>query len=334
MAAEIREAVRRGSYPRPLGAEHRAVTCKDWRERCGKPYVLSAHGMLEPWALAEQADGRSLMYAALFEHANVRGCCLPARPDTGTRRRTYRDFGAKGPIAVIPNAVWICQRNLRSGTVPAAVPGAAREAASGAVSWAAFTTKKGLDLLDPDAWTAGSEGGGRRHTWCWPGLTLEGTRAKVIGALIARVWVQGGQVSVYRDAGQRQDEVECAGGGGVFCAALLRSEGLSTAVLEAMGAGLPVIVTRARAMYRRWGSLRNRMADGESNGRRAERSRLGSFLATDGSGELSRAMGDAGQDADSPSGYGWTSVARARWREVYRWVSGRYGTNLDVDLLQ
>ena len=68
-----------------------------------KPYILSAHGMLETWALANKRVKKQL-YAALFERANVsKAFCLHAL--THAEARDYRRFGATGPIAVIPNGV-------------------------------------------------------------------------------------------------------------------------------------------------------------------------------------------------------------------------------------
>ena len=67
------------------------------------PYVLSAHGMLEAWALANKRVKKAL-YAAAIEHRNVaRAACLHAL--THAEALDYRKFGYAGPIAVIPNGV-------------------------------------------------------------------------------------------------------------------------------------------------------------------------------------------------------------------------------------
>ncbi|MGI4755215.1 MAG: glycosyltransferase, partial [Janthinobacterium lividum] len=67
------------------------------------PYVISAHGMLERWALANKRLKKSV-YAALFERRNVRGAaCMHAL--TRAEAGDYRRFGCGGPIAVIPNGV-------------------------------------------------------------------------------------------------------------------------------------------------------------------------------------------------------------------------------------
>ena len=69
----------------------------------GIPYLVSAHGMLEPWALANKRV-KKLVYAALFERSNIeRAACLHAL--TQAEARHFIRFGAQSPIAVIPNGV-------------------------------------------------------------------------------------------------------------------------------------------------------------------------------------------------------------------------------------
>lgn len=71
--------------------------------KAGVPYVLSAHGMLEPWALANKRIKKAL-YAAAIEHRNVEGAaCLHAL--THAEALDYRRFGYTGPIAIIPNGI-------------------------------------------------------------------------------------------------------------------------------------------------------------------------------------------------------------------------------------
>ena len=68
-----------------------------------KPYVLSAHGMLESWALNNKRIKKAI-YSAFAERRNVQGAaCLHAL--TRAEAEDYRRFGARLPIAVIPNGV-------------------------------------------------------------------------------------------------------------------------------------------------------------------------------------------------------------------------------------
>lgn len=78
------------------------VTCQTARAR-QKPYVLSPHGMLYPTALAISRWKKVPMLKLWFNKDIHSAACLHA---TCEQERQYcRDFGYKGPIAIIPNAV-------------------------------------------------------------------------------------------------------------------------------------------------------------------------------------------------------------------------------------
>ncbi len=71
--------------------------------RLNKPCIVSAHGMLEPWALAQKA-WKKRVYGALVERPALQSAaCLHAL--TLAEAEDYRRFGCTAPIAVIPNAV-------------------------------------------------------------------------------------------------------------------------------------------------------------------------------------------------------------------------------------
>lgn len=77
-------------------------TCKVSRQK-GKPYVLSPHGMLYPTALAIKRWKKVPMLWWWFNKDMHEATCLHA---TCQQEAEYiRQFGYKGPIAVIPNAV-------------------------------------------------------------------------------------------------------------------------------------------------------------------------------------------------------------------------------------
>ena len=86
-----------------------------WREHCtvsawlarkwDKPYIISAHGMLERWALANKSAKKAL-FSYLFERRNLsRAACLHAL--TQAEVSDYRRFGLETPVAVIPNGITI-----------------------------------------------------------------------------------------------------------------------------------------------------------------------------------------------------------------------------------
>ncbi|MGE5645994.1 MAG: glycosyltransferase [Acidobacteriota bacterium] len=71
--------------------------------RAGVPYIVSAHGMLDRWALRNKRWKKRL-YAALVERRNLnRAACLCALTDA--EARDYRAFGLRPPAAVIPNGI-------------------------------------------------------------------------------------------------------------------------------------------------------------------------------------------------------------------------------------
>lgn len=78
------------------------ITCKVAREK-GKPYVLSPHGMLYPTALNIKRWKKWPMLKLWFNKDIHQASCLHA---TCEQEMQYcRDFGYKGPIAIIPNPV-------------------------------------------------------------------------------------------------------------------------------------------------------------------------------------------------------------------------------------
>src|SRR5262249_47146308 len=72
--------------------------------RAGRiPYVITAHGMVDPWALGQKA-WKKRIYLAVMEGKNRRGAsCLHAlsRPEIGH----LRAIAPRTPIAFIPNGV-------------------------------------------------------------------------------------------------------------------------------------------------------------------------------------------------------------------------------------
>lgn len=78
------------------------ITCKVAREK-GKPYVITPHGMLYPTALSIKRWKKVPMLRLWFNKDIMQASCLHA---TCPQEADFcRQFGYKGPIAVIPNAV-------------------------------------------------------------------------------------------------------------------------------------------------------------------------------------------------------------------------------------
>jgi glycosyltransferase involved in cell wall biosynthesis len=85
-----------------LWQEHCAMTAAH-ASRAHKPYVVSTHGMLDAWALANKAFKKRL-YAALAQRRLLKhAACIRAL--TQNERDDCRRFGLRNPVAVIPNGV-------------------------------------------------------------------------------------------------------------------------------------------------------------------------------------------------------------------------------------
>jgi glycosyltransferase involved in cell wall biosynthesis len=81
---------------------HCAVTASLARS-CKTPYMISAHGMLDDWALGHKRLKKAL-YAALLETKNLqRAACLRAL--TRDEVANYRSIGVQAPVAVVPSGI-------------------------------------------------------------------------------------------------------------------------------------------------------------------------------------------------------------------------------------
>ena len=268
------------------------------------PYVLSAHGMLEPWAL-RSARLKKLLYGHLIENRNVRGAaCLHAL--TRDEAAQYRAFGARSAITVIPNGVSLPAHSdsklfldsfphLRGKRI--------------LLFLARLHPKKGLERLV--------------HSWrsiaaSWPdahlvvaGPDFEGMRARLEAV------VQGDHLKhAITFAGMLRGDQKWSALRAAECFVLPSySEGLSVSVLEAMGMGLPVIVTDAC-----------NMPEVEENGCGWQVSVSGDSLTKalleflSHSSTKNRALGFRGAELIQER-YTWPKVAR-QMAEVYAWIQG------------
>ncbi len=93
-----------------------------WQEHCmaaaalarahRKPYLIAAHGMLEPWAFRNKG-WKKRAYWQLFEKRRfAQAGCLRAL--TTAEAEQYRALGLRTPVAVIPNGVTLPGRRTRS----------------------------------------------------------------------------------------------------------------------------------------------------------------------------------------------------------------------------
>ena len=200
----------------------------------GLPYVLSAHGMLEPWALASKRV-KKLLYSALVERRNVAGAaCLHAL--TQAEAEQYRAFGARCPIAIIPNAVDL------PGAADASLFLQQFPALRGkrlVLFLGRLHVKKGLDLLLA-SWNFLASRFPEAH------LVIAGPDADGSGARLRNfVETHNLQASVtFTDMLSGSMKWSALAAAEMFVLPS-HSEGLSVSVLEAMALAKPVLVTRA-----------------------------------------------------------------------------------------
>jgi len=91
-----------------------SVVANRWSraERPRRPYAVSPHGMLEPWALRNAAWKKRIAAFAFERRHLMRASCLHAINDAEVL--AIRHFGLRNPICVIPNGVDLSIHSIQS----------------------------------------------------------------------------------------------------------------------------------------------------------------------------------------------------------------------------
>ncbi len=204
-----------------------SVAAIQWSRR-SKPYVVSPHGMLDPWAL-KNSRWKKRISAALYEDRHLQGAaCLHAL--NYFEAEAMRAYGLKNPICVIPNGV---ELPVEPRTKPS------REGKRNLLYLGRLHPKKGLPLL-VEAWCrvqrTAEESGWRLIVAGWDQLghqsELQTLAAKLhSGSSIEFVGAQFGEAkaALFQEAS-------------AFILPSL-SEGLPITILEAWSWRLPVLMT-------------------------------------------------------------------------------------------
>ena len=196
--------------------------------RGDRPYLVSPHGLLRPWAL-RRSRWKKRIAAALYENRHLHGAaCLHALNEA--EANSFRDYGLKNPICVIPNG---------TDLPPDAGPARPRENRS-ILYIGRFHPSKGLrDLLE--AWRAvrgEAEAGGWRLTlagWDQSRHRTELERLADRFGLRSSVAFLGSQFGAEKD--------RCLARASAFILPS-KSEGQPMSILEAWSWRLPVLMTR------------------------------------------------------------------------------------------
>jgi glycosyltransferase involved in cell wall biosynthesis len=201
-----------------------------------RPRVISPHGMVDSWALQNSALKKRIA-AALFERRNVmQGDALHAL--CGPEHRAIRAYGYRGPVATIPNGVF-----LEEGPASPARPAWSSNIPAGAkvlLFLGRVHPKKGLDrLLQAMALWSGAEADP------WHLVVAGWDQAGTEAALAAQAEALGLAQRVHFVGPQfgEQKAATLAAADAFVLPSL--SEGLPMAVLEAWAARLPVLMTEA-----------------------------------------------------------------------------------------
>ncbi|MCE9616606.1 MAG: glycosyltransferase [Lentisphaerae bacterium] len=267
------------------------------------PAVISPSGMLDAWALRQSACKKRLVRFA-YEDANLRESpCIHVlcQPELDQ----VRAFGLRNPVAIIPNGV-----DLPPPESDAADPAPAEwHGRRIALFLSRLHPKKGLDELIPAFARCDPD----RHGWA---LAIAGPdeggyeavlRRQIAAAGSPFIRLVGPQYGPAKDAWLRRADL--------FVLPSF-SEGFPIALLEALAAGVPALMTPACNFpeCERAGAAitvapeRHALADG-----------LRRFWAM--SSEARRDMGQRGHQLVA-RGYTWPNVA-AQMLAVYRWTLGQ-----------
>ena len=215
-----------------LWDEH-AVISSRLCQSLGTPYIVSAHGMLEPWALNNR-KWKKRAYLALIESRVLRGA-TGLRALTTAEGADYRNLALDNPIAVVPNGIDLPERNSPSQFLDA-YPGL--RGLNLILFLGRIHPKKGIDLLCR-AWARLQRKFPHAH------LVVSGPdQEQTLGSLVRLTGELGIKDRVTFTGMLRGSMKWSALSAASIFVLPSRSEGFSIAILEALGSGLPVIATR------------------------------------------------------------------------------------------
>jgi glycosyltransferase involved in cell wall biosynthesis len=285
-----------------------SLAASRWARRSRRPYLVTLHGMMEPWAMQRSRFKKRLALALVENRVLREAACLQV--NTEQELASVRELGFRNPVCVIPNGV-----DLPAATdVPATPPSWSLQHSDQKtlLYLGRIHPKKGLEnLLQAVALLQKRD----------PGI-LESWRLVIAG------WDQNGHEAELKSFAQSEgleDRVEFIGPqfGPAKSAALHYadafilpsfSEGLPMAVLEACAHSLPVLLTpecNLTPAYGAGAAFRietnpESVADG-----------LATLTAMD---DMQRIEMGARARQYVATRYRWSDVARSM-REVYAWLT-------------
>ena len=201
-----------------------------------RPYVITAHGMLDRWSLRNHS-ARKKMYAALIERANL-DAASALHFFNEEEHEEARSFGIRAPAFILPNGVHIAQLTDLPGREALWRQYPQARGKTVVLFLSRLHPKKGLRLLVP----AFARIGALSRTLLMIAGPDEGGHRAEVEALVAREGLRGRVI--FTGAVTGEDKQRLLGGADLFVLPSYQ-EGDSVAVKEALAAGLPVVITHA-----------------------------------------------------------------------------------------
>ncbi|QDT15525.1 glycosyltransferase [Alienimonas californiensis] len=301
---------------------HSSAATAGWGRKSGRKWVVSPHGMLDPWAVRRSRAKKRVAWW-LAERSHLAGAgCLHALADA--EADAARAYGVRAPILVIPNGV-----SLEAPRPDAPPPWGEGEEVSAAVGGrrvllflGRLHPKKGLDLLI-DAWAHLLKTEPAARDWHVAVLGWDdGGHAEELKARAAAAGLCGpggrptagkGALGFYGPAFGDRKAAALAGASGFVLPS--HSEGMPVAVLEAWAYGLPTVLTDACNLpegFDRGGALRVEPT--------ADSLRTGlAELVTES--DAARGARGAAARALAEAEFAWPVIAR-RFGALYDWLAG------------
>jgi len=208
--------------------------------RCGRPFIVTVHGELEPWALGHHGF-RKRVYLNLVQRRALRRAAL-IHALTEAEEAQVRAVGVETPVALVPNGIDVEPYARLEGRATFRRKHGIPEGARVVLFLGRLHRKKGLDIL-AEAFgelashsTDGSTG---------PFLIVAGPDEGGLADEMRAILLRHGAVDSARFTGMLtgNDRFAALAAADVFVLPSY-SEGFSMTVLEAMASGLPVIVSR------------------------------------------------------------------------------------------
>lgn len=282
-----------------------SMACRRWAAETGKPYVISPHGMLDPWAV-RHSGWKKRLAGWLYEDDHLRGAaCIRALCEP--EAEAIRSYGLRNPVCVIPNGM-----DLPENAVAEAPPWQETIPADAKVLFylGRLHPKKGLaNLLR--AWAIARRAGNVQGAW----------------HLVIAGWDQGGHEQELKSLADNLGigtsthfpgpqygaaKHACYSYADAFVLPSY-SEGLPMAVLEAWAYGLPVLMTPQCNLPE--GFVSGAAVRVEPEADSISEGLSGFFALPD---HERKAMGMQGRQLVEDK-FTWISIAEQMMR-VYRWV--------------